>query len=309
MVGERSKRALSRSWHCHLKLSQPQQAVLLARHSNSAARPGRALSSSCSFFPRQALRSLFLLPHFPFCRSPRRRASSLSVISYSYLKKGEKERPLHPPDSLALFEAAQQSISDIADPRKRIARDTLFRALHYSHLPSCYKLVTSADGENNRSDCESAEATLLKQCPTGTYDLGWWRRVSLLALTLASSSPTPPFTLLSGPVPLPPHQAPDNSEKELLIFCHDAGPAAYNGFISLNPDSRTTRVETTVLAFARLDAWSFSVVDFLLKKSPRRPTSEQLLQHFPKVCLLKHHPTRESRPSFCRALAPFRVWN
>lgn len=64
-------------------------------------------------------------------------------------------------------------MSNITSARKRLARDTLFRAFHYSHLLSRYSPVTLADFDDKPLDLQSSEAKLVTQGLTDTYDSGW----------------------------------------------------------------------------------------------------------------------------------------
>lgn len=77
----------------------------------------------------------------------------------------------------------------------------------------------------------------------------------------------------------------------MIIFRHDAGAAVYNACIGFDSASSITTAKKTLLALARRDAWTVSIVEFLRKREfrggQRQKTCFDTLGNFLRSAIMK----------------------
>lgn len=128
-----------------------------------------------------------------------------------------------------------------------------------------------------RSKLESAQAEQFKKASPDICELSWLHSALTFALPSASHLH---FSSSSGPGPtlLPQQELSQIFDEEVLVFCHNAGPAVYDVVLGSDAAPTTPPVKTMILTQAGLVACIFSVIQFLREENfQRRPTPTEVL--------------------------------
>ena len=149
----------------------------------------------------------------------------------------------------------KQALSDSCSTRKRSARDLLFIKLQYHRLISRYQTADEGESSAKIVDVEVAKEKLRKKIPgTEDFDFTWWRSAPLKdvirrPVILEENSIVP----VLNKTPL----------KNIILFRDEDVLKVFHTFIGYLPNRDERQVETSIMAFARLDAWINCVVELL----------------------------------------------
>ena len=158
-----------------------------------------------------------------------------------------------------LVSRMRQSLSDSASVRKRMARDHMFSSLGYERLVSRNSVHSYEDVIGRTVDIQIAKDKLLRKLRSREdFDCGWWRTAPLGVLERSSEL----NVIQEG-------AGEYSCDEGLVLFRDEKCIQTFHTFLGYVPNKDSVHVECSILSFARLDAWVFSVAFLISPKDTR----------------------------------------